>query len=182
MAYCTSESRHHHLLLFFLKLVSMSLSRSMEIIVKSTISVWAEPRLGAFFTYHRRLDEAPGVAARHVGLEDAGRAPGLVHAAEHVDLPAAHRGGRRVHRLGQRGHRLPLVGDGVVPGAATINIYILKMDEFQLKREKKSNKEGKLNAGGSNFTPLPLKRSSLEMTSILMIHKLFSQTHTHTHT
>lgn len=66
-------------------------------------------------TDHGRLDEAPGVALRHVGLQDARRAAGFVHAPEDVDLPAAHRGRRRVHGLGQRRDRLPLVGDGVVP-------------------------------------------------------------------
>lgn len=66
-------------------------------------------------TYHGRLDETPGVALRHVGLEDARRAPGLVHAPEHVDLPPAHGGGCRMDRLRQRRHRFPLVGDGIVP-------------------------------------------------------------------
>lgn len=66
-------------------------------------------------TYHGRFNETPGVALRHVGLEDARRPPGLVHTSEHVDLPSAHRGRGRVDRLGERRNRLPLVGDRVVP-------------------------------------------------------------------
>lgn len=70
---------------------------------------------GVTLTDHGRLDETPSVALRQVGLQDPRWAAGFVHTPEHVDLPAAHGGRRRVHRLGQRGHRLPLVGDGVVP-------------------------------------------------------------------
>lgn len=75
-----------------------------------------EWRGGRRLTDHGGFDEAPGVALRHVGLQDPRRAAGLVHSSEHVDLPPAHRGGRRVDRLGEGGDRLPLVGDGVVPG------------------------------------------------------------------
>lgn len=67
-------------------------------------------------TYHGRLDEAPAVGLRYVGLEHAGGAPGLVHASKHEDLPSTHSGCGRMHRLGEGGHCLPLVGDGVVPG------------------------------------------------------------------
>ena len=77
-------------------------------------------------TYHGWFDEAPGVALRYVGLKDARRAPGLVHASEHVHLPSAHRGGRGVDRLGKRWDRLPLVCDGIVPGGQKRKIVIYR--------------------------------------------------------
>lgn len=67
-------------------------------------------------TYHGWFNEAPGVALRYVGLEDTRRAPGLVHTSEHVNLPSAHRGRRRMDRLRKRRNCLPLVGYSVVPG------------------------------------------------------------------
>lgn len=89
------------------------------------------PRL-ARLTYHGWLDEAPGVGLRHVRLEHASWAPGLVHPSKHVDLPPAHGGCRRMHRFGEWGNSLPLVGYRVIPGEEE-RILQHHFEEFNVK-------------------------------------------------